>query len=244
MKATLDQRQALIDLKACDSEIGKLRYELAHLPIYATIADLTESMTQADANVARIEADTEAATAEITARDPKISELAAQISRKQAQYESGEGMDSRQLLVIESEIATLTEAKDGLEGEQIEFMERLEELEGAYTEATGHRAGLDTQLTEATAEKNSIEADYASKIAAATARRDQFAEIVGQSILAAYDESRALGGAGVVVMDGDGSVDGGMDLSVTEINEINALDPDELYLTEDTGAIVLRSAHL
>ena len=49
-----------------------------------------------------------------------------------------------------------------------------------------------------------------------------------------------LSGTGVVIMRTDGTVDGGLDLSLIEIEQIKAMAADEVYLTEDTGAVVVR----
>lgn len=244
MKASLGEQRYLLQLKDHDGTIGRLRYELAHLPIYATLADLEASLAQADSEAAGLAAKKTEIESVRQAAEAEAAKLTESIDVRQARYESGEGMDSRQLLTLESEISTLTATRDEAESRELEAMEQIEELDAQLAASAAHREQLEADQNAALAEKNSLEADYASKIAAEEARRAECAEQIGSSLLGAYQECRDMGGVGVVIMEEDGTVDGGLDLSMIEIGEINAQEGDEVYLTEDTGAIVVRAKDL
>lgn len=241
MKATREDQQSLIRLAGIDRELGKLNYALSILPVYAELEAAESAFgvhrTQAAERASR-KPTIEATIADCSA---KVDQLTASIDRKQGQLELGENMDSRQLLILQSEIDGLKETRDEVEMNELDAMQDLETLDEAIA-ADNEETERHTRVCEKLAERRSQEvADVEAQIAEVRSRRGALVATIAPAVVDAYEESRAMGGSGVVVMTTDGTVDGGLDLSVTEIEKIRSLPDDEVYLTEDTGAVVVRA---
>lgn len=240
MKATAEQQQALIELARIDGELGKLRHLLATLPIWEELAASEEKLAthqqQTEKRASRV-VPLEQAIADLETR---VDQLNAGIDRKQQQLDSGEGVDSRQLLVLQSEIDGLVEARDGAEMKQLEAMEILEQVQADAGADEEIREELATQIAQLQSRRDSEVAKLEKDIEATIHMRTRCVGSIPAQVIDAYEESRSMGGMGVVVMKSDGTVDGGIDLSVVEIEAVRALPADEVYLTEDTGAIVVR----
>lgn len=241
MKATRDDQRSLIDLASIDRELGKLNHTLSSLAVYAELEDaesvLGVHMKQAAERASRKPA-LESAIADCGVR---VEKLNSSIARKQGQLDSGENMDSRQLLVLQGEIDGLKESRDEIELAELDAMQELETLDeeiAADNEETARLSGVRDALIE---RRDREVAELGAQIDEVQSRRRSAAAAIAQPVVAAYEESRAMGGSGVVIMNADGTVDGGLDLSVTEIERIRALPDDEVYLTEDTGAVVIRA---
>lgn len=119
-------------------------------------------------------------------------------------------------------------------------MERLDALESEIESDALELSRLASVRDDLSGRRDRDVASLQSQIDEVRSRRDALARRIPSDILDAYEESRSMGGSGVVVMREDGSVDGGMDLSMIEIERVKALPADQVYVTEDTGAVVIR----
>ena len=240
MKATREEQQALLTLAEIDREAGKLNYALSALPIYSEL-EAAEAALSSHAKRARETADRRPHI-ETIINDcgARVEQLSATINRKQGQLESGENMDSRQLIVLQGEIDGLKESRETIELEELEAMERLDALESEIESDALELSRLASVRDDLSGRRDRDVASLQSQIDEVRSRRDALARRIPSDILDAYEESRSMGGSGVVVMREDGSVDGGMDLSMIEIERVKALPADQVYVTEDTGAVVIR----
>lgn len=241
MKATREDQQSLIELLGIDRELGKLNYALSTLPVYGEL-EAAESALGAHKKQATVRASGTTAIEKMMAEcGVKVEQLNASIERKQGQLDSGENMDSRQLLVLQGEIDGLKGTRDEVEMAELEAMQELETLE-ELIEADKNETERFTEVRDGLAARKAQEvADLEEQIAEVRSRRGALAATIAVDVVEAYDESRSMGGAGVVIMKTDGTIDGGMDLSVTEIEKVRALPEDEVYLTEDTGSLVVKA---
>ncbi|WP_054953474.1 zinc ribbon domain-containing protein [Flaviflexus massiliensis] len=240
MKATAEEQQALIELARIDGELGKLRHLLATLPVCEELAAREEKLATHEQQTEKRASRGAPLEQVIADLEIRVDQLNAGIDRKQHQLDSGEGVDSRQLLVLQSEIDGLVEVRDAAEMEQLEAMELLEQVQADARWDEETRKELDSQVAHLQSRRDSDVAQLEKDIEATIYTRTRCAGSIPAQVIDAYEESRSMGGTGVVVMKSDGTVDGGMDLSVVEFEAVQALPADEVYLTEDTGAIVVR----
>lgn len=239
MKASLEEQQALIDLVDIDRELGRLTYALTTLPVYGELEAAESALGVAKKQAADHEAARPAIEQIIADCGSKTEQLSASIDRKQGQLESGENMDSRQLLILQGDIETLKDTRSDTETQELEAMEKLEGLD-EQIERDHEQIEHAMTVRDSLAERKAAEvADLENEIAGVRSRRQELTSTISPVLLDAYEESRAMGGFGVVVMTEDGAVDGGLDLSLTEFEKITSLPDDEVYVTEE-GAVVIR----
>ena len=239
MKASLEEQQALIDLVEVDRELGRLTYALRTLPVYGELEAAESALGVAQKQAKDHEAARPAIETTIADCGAKVEQLNASIARKQGQLDSGENMDSRQLLVLQGDIDGLKAMRGDTETLELEAMEELEALEEQLAE-DARQIDQATATRDALVDRKTTEVrDLEGQIAEVRARRSALAATSSPNLVDAYDESRSMGGAGVVVMTSDGTVDGGLDLSLTEFEKIKSLPDDEVYVTEE-GAVVVK----
>ncbi|MGO1401374.1 MAG: zinc ribbon domain-containing protein [Flaviflexus sp.] len=240
MKASAEDQNLLIDLSSIDGDLQRLRHKLANLPVYAELTDAEHALKEHRSAAAARAARKEPIEATIAEAETKVEQLTAAITRKQSQLDSGEGMDSRQLMVLQGEIDGFKESRDDVEMSQLEAMEQLEAIEADTASDKAEDERLDGARLALVKRKDDEVAGVESEIAGVQENRSALTSRIAPPLVEAYEESRMLSGTGVVIMRTDGTVDGGLDLSLIEIEQIKAMAADEVYLTEDTGAVVVR----
>lgn len=240
MKASPEAQLRLIELARLDGERGHAGFEQANLPVHAELKQAEEEAVRLASRLTRIEAAQAAARDESTRAELEIDNLTEQVISLETKLNSGEGLTSRDLLVLQGEIAGHREHIAALEEEELVAMGQTEDLEGHHRTQSEAIAANNERLTELRATRDSQVAALTAQATQLTAQRDALAAELPADLVDAYDHSRTLSGVGVVVMQPDGTVDGGLDLSLVEIEEIRRLSPDDVYLTEDAGAVVVR----
>lgn len=240
MKATRTDQKALIELNRIDNELGRVRHELSSLTFQADIDAVNLEKDQHRAHVSALEQRHADIEKQIRVLDAQSQDLEAVIASKNAKLESGEGMDSRQLMVLQSEIEGHVQARDAADTEQLGLMEDLEDLEGSITADHDELASLDGKIAELDSHRLEAESELNAVMASLVEQRREQASTIDPKLVRAYDESRAVGG-GIVIMQPDGTVDAGMGLSTVEFEQFKAMGEDEVFISEDTDAIVIRA---
>lgn len=239
MKASRADQRSLIDVAGLDGVIGKLRYELANLPIDVEITDASEVCSKYDKLLASQERKIADIKKLMSVAEANISDLQATIASKEEKLNAGTGMDSRQLMVLQSEIEGHRSVVDEREIDLLSAMEDLEDIEDSYAGHLKERQVAGERLSGLTAQRDAQRARLNDDIADASRQRQEIAASIETKLLAVYEEARVSGG-GLVTVSDDGQVDGGMSLSVTEMEAVKALGEDEVYLS-DEGALVLKA---
>lgn len=72
------------------------------------------------------------------------------------------------------------------------------------------------------------------------AQRDVLCDPLAEDLKRIYQHSRESGGYAVLALHPNGTTSGGIHLSPVEVSQIRALPEDEIYLSEDYDAIIVR----
>ncbi|WP_026460168.1 zinc ribbon domain-containing protein [Schaalia suimastitidis] len=235
-----DQLQ-LLELQALDQRESALRHTRDHHPAHATVRELAaraDDLKRAIINQSAVRADITREAARIEA---EIEKVTARRDRQQGRVDKGE-VPLRDISAMQHEIAQMNQRLASLESDQLSAEERLEASDKATSD-------MKAQMEAITADAEKVKADFLADMAdadnelrAVIAKRRELAASLGQALVAEYERSREKNGALAVVEVRNGLVQGiGTDLSPAELDVIRRTPADQLYWTEDTGQIVVRT---
>jgi predicted nucleic acid-binding Zn-ribbon protein len=181
------------------------------------------------------------AEAELKRSEADVEQVASRIKRDEARLNSGTGL-SKDLVALQSDIASLTKRLSTLEDVELEIMERLEGLrerqaaqQKIVDDVQGSFGGIRAELDAALAE-------IAAEAAEVGARRSEFAAGIDAGLLALYDKTLARRGVGAARLFHGKSEGSGMQLSPGDLAEIKAAAEDDVVFCPDSGCILVRSA--
>ena len=232
---------ALLKVAELDAAIARLRRDDARHPLRDEVGELMNLIAARSREVTETEEHLAQVEAELDVASQKSMELAEAIAEKEARFNAGTGMDSRQLLTLQSEIATqrgflaeLTEAEYSLL-EQVETVQ--DKLSGLIA---GKRVLSETMVAKRTELEDAV-SELHAEINILQGDRDSMYEPLDEDLKSAYDQAVKRGGIAVIKLFPNGKTSGGVELSPIEINQIKNGDPEQIHISEDYGAIVVRA---
>ena len=226
MKASHTDQIELLELQKLDQKESALRHKRDSHPAHATVrefagrvADLQRAAIAQSAVIADI-------GREVTRIEDEIAKVTERRARQQGRIDANQ-VPLRDISAMEHEIAQMDRRLAKLEDDQVDAEERIEAA----------RAAQDKMKAEAQA----IAADIEALKAQFEARRE-LADRLPAALLEEYEDARRRNGALAVIEVRDGyGIGVAADLSPMELERIRLTPADELYLTEDTAQIVVRT---
>ncbi|MCF2706384.1 hypothetical protein I6E29_03780 [Arcanobacterium haemolyticum] len=230
----------LLDVADLDARIARLERDNRKHPLREKLGALLNSTAAKAREIEGAKGELEAARGRLAAAERSSGALQAQISDKDEKLNSGIGLTSRDLLVLQDEIAALRIQLDQASDEEFNALDAVENAEGAIarlqnelSELTDQtlkdRAALEDAVTIILADQNELRA-----------KREALYAPLADNLKKIYEHSRASGGYAVMALMPNGQTGQGVVLSPVEVAQIRALPEDEIYLSEDYDAIVVR----
>jgi predicted nucleic acid-binding Zn-ribbon protein len=240
-KAAPAEQLKLLELQALDAKLKSLSNRRRTIETDPRISDLQAALSVANGELGAAVMAVHDAEAELKRSEADVEQVASRIKRDEARLNSGTGL-SKDLVALQSDIASLTKRLSTLEDVELEIMERLEglrerqaaqqkivdDVQGSFG---GIRAALDVAL-----------AEIAAEAAEVGARRSEFAAGIDAGLLALYDKTLARRGVGAARLFHGKSEGSGMQLSPGDLAEIKAAAEDDVVFCPDSGCILVRSA--
>ena len=130
-----------------------------------------------------------------------------------------------------------------LENDQVDAEERVEAARAAQEKMKEEAQAIAADIERLKAEFQADVAEADDELRSVIAARRALAERLPHALLEEYEEARRRNGALAVIEVRDGyGIGVAADLSPMELERIRLTPHDELYLTEDTSQIVVRTA--
>lgn len=240
-KAAPAEQLKLLELQGLDARLKSLSNRRRSIEADPRISDLQAALAVANGELGAAKMAVHDAEAELKRSEADVEQVASRIKRDEARLNSGTGL-SKDLVALQSDIASLTKRLSTLEDVELEVMERLEglrerqaaqqkivdDVQGSFG---GIRAELDATL-----------AEIAAEAAEVGARRSEFAAGLDAGLLAAYEKTLAKRGVGAARLFHGKSEGSGMQLSPGDLADIKAAAEDDIVYCPDSGCILVRSA--
>jgi predicted nucleic acid-binding Zn-ribbon protein len=240
-KAAPAEQLKLLELQALDAKLKSLSNRRRTIETDPRISDLQAALSVANGELGAAKMAVHDAEAELKRSEADVEQVASRIKRDEARLNSGTGL-SKDLVALQSDIASLTKRLSTLEDVELEIMERLEGLrerqaaqQKIVDDVQGSFGGIRAELDAALAE-------IAAEAAEVGARRSEFAAGIDAGLLALYDKTLARRGVGAARLFHGKSEGSGMQLSPGDLAEIKAAAEDDIVFCPDSGCILVRSA--
>ena len=248
-RAAISQNAVIADVSReiarIEDEIAKesaLRHKRDSHPAHATVrefagrvADLQRAAISQNAVIADV-------SREIARIEDEIAKVSERRKRQQGRIDNNQ-VPLRDISAMEHEIAQMDRRLSKLEDDQVEAEERVEAARAAQDKmkAEAHAIAADIEHLKAEFEADVAESD--EELRRVIAARRALADRLPHSLLEEYEDARRRNGALAVIEVRDGyGIGVAADLSPMELERIRLTPADELYLTEDTSQIVVRTA--
>lgn len=240
-KAAPAEQMKLLDLQALDAKLKSLANRRRMLEADPRIPDLKDALAVARGALSAATLAVQDAEAELKRSEADVEQVAARIARDEARLNSGTGL-SKDLMALQSDIASLNRRRSDLEDVELEILERLDglrekqavqqkivdDIEASFATIRGE---LDEAIGEVVREENAVASERAA-----------FASGLDQDLLAVYEKTLARRGVGAARLFHGKSEGSGMTLSPGDLAEIKAAADDDIVFCPDSGCILVRSA--
>ncbi|WP_104173154.1 zinc ribbon domain-containing protein [Arthrobacter sp. Y81] len=240
-KAAPAEQLKLLELQGLDARLKSLSNRRRTIESDPRISDLEAALSVANGELGAAKMAVHDAEAELKRSEADVEQVASRIERDEARLNSGTGL-SKDLVALQSDIASLNKRRSALEDVELEVMERLEglrERQAAQQQIVDDvqgsfgviRAELDAALAEIAAEAGEV-----------GRKRSEFAAGLDAGLLAVYEKTLAKRGVGAARLFHGKSEGSGMQLSPGDLAEIKAAAEDDVVFCPDSGCILVRSA--
>lgn len=233
--------EALLEVQGHDTAIDQLGHRRRSLPESARLTDLDQEAASIDGSLADARTRRDAAReiqekleADVMATDSRIAEIDKQL------YGGSIG-DTRALLAMSEETASLKRRKGLLEDEELEAMVALEPLDAEVGGLESRLAVVDTERGELRRAIEAASVEIDRQVAAEGKARDSTAASVPADLMAKYEGLRKkLGGVGAARLSGSSCTGCHLTLPSSEVERLRHEPPDAVLYCDQCGRILVR----
>lgn len=230
----------LLVVQGHDTLIDQLRHKHATHTLRSELVDIETEIAAVDSVIEGIEKRRHDLDRERKRLDDEVAKVRRKRDELNTKLYDGSVTDTKDLLAMQEEVKHMAERQTGLEDEELDFMEKIEEVSTELAGNLAKRQALQethdakTVFLEAALEE--IDSEVASEI---VLRAESAAEVPAE-LLAAYDRLRAdFGGIAVAKLNGS-SCDGcHMTLSAVTVDRFNQAAPDAVINCDECGRLLI-----
>lgn len=234
----MNEAAALLELQGIDVEILRANKRLDTLPEKQAILEVRAKQREIGQMRAKAEMLVRKLEAELKARQDEMTTLAEKIDGEQAKVMAT--TDHRQVQAITREMDGLRRRNDKLEMESLQYMERIDKANaqlGKIDEALAGLAGKEQTLI---GQFKQVGGELQEEIARLESRRTSVAKGVGEKLLATYEYGReSKGGIGVGLLEESACTACRMALPAEKVRDLQA-GPDVGLCPQCKRLIVVR----
>ncbi len=138
--------ELILEVQSIDLTIDRLRHQAATHPDRGRLAEIDERLAAHDASVAEVEAVRHDLERQRKRLEDEVATIGARRSEIDGRLYGGEVTASKELLALQDEAASLLGKQTGLEDEELELMEQLEEQSGDLATRAEARAAIEADV--------------------------------------------------------------------------------------------------
>ena len=174
--------------------------------------------------------------------EEEIAKVCERRSRQQGRIDANL-VPLRDISAMEHEIAQMDRRLAKLEDDQVDAEERVETARAAQEKMKAEAQAITEDIERLKADFQADVAEADDELRRVIAARRELTDRLPSDLLNEYEEARRRNGALAVIEVRDGyGIGVAADLSPMELERIRLTPADEVYLTEETAQIVVRTA--
>ncbi|QJC21652.1 zinc ribbon domain-containing protein [Arcanobacterium buesumense] len=239
-QAPRSDQLALLDIVELDAQLTRLRRADETHPLRAQIGQLMNTIAALGRDIMETESSLSHIQEALDEASSATEKFRAVVVDKETRLNAGVGMDSRQLLTLQSEIETNHNQLAELEQAEYAELEKLDNAEERIADAQAQQKILNAQLVENRAQLEDDIAVIARDIHDLQLRRESLYRPINDALKHAYERAQETGGLTVIALRPDGTTSGGVGLSPIDVAQIRQAEPDHFHISEDYDCIIIR----
>ena len=240
MKASPKEQQQLLELQQADLKLGRLSHAMKTHPLRAKLAELEGRAADLERFVVGQTTVLQDAGAKASALEEQIGRVRARKDLQQDRLESGK-VGVRDMSAVEHEILQIGARQDQLEGELLGLMEAIEAAEQRVADAKAQVEALRQDESQTLAQLESELQEPIAEREATAARIAELRDALPDEVTREYDRLRERQGPVAVLQLREGSlVNSPVSLAREELDQAAVAPEDELWISEETGFLVVR----
>ncbi len=239
LKASNQDQRRLLTLQDVDTRIVRLQAKAKALPQSKRIAELDAELSRLDHEVLERLGAHDDVAAEVARIESDVQTVEARLTRNRGRLPTI--TDAKVATATEHEIATLERRRDDLEDLELEAMQRQEDAEAALAAARQAAEAARAERDRLAAEREVDAAAIARELEEARVERAERAAAVPADLLALYERQRERYGIGATLLQRRTSIASGVELTASELYEIQRADEDDVLLDPNSSAILVRT---
>ena len=235
----------LLDLQGLDARLDQLAHRRRTLPEHAEIEQLDRDLRRLrDLTVA---AETQASDLEReqAKADADVEQVRARARRDQARLDSGRVSSSKELVDLQSELASLSRRQSELEDVELAVMERVEEVQSEVDRLRGDVGAVEGKRAAAVARRDAAFEEIDSEAYMTQQAREAVVRDVGGELLSLYEKIRAAsGGIGAAELKHRRCQGCRLEINTVDMGRFRDAPGDEVLRCEECRRILIRTAEL
>lgn len=239
MKAPHADQVQLLRIVALDSHINRLRKNNEQHPLRKELGALVNAIAACSRDQRLGSERAHNAARALRKAENEAETVQLQVADKEAKYNAGVGLTSRDLLTLEEEMATLRAQLEELSTVEFEALEEVEASEENVRALGVQFEELTASMLRVKSELEDVVAQSDAQIAELKKQRDAVATNLDSKLVGLYERAANRGHYAVMALTPDGSTTGGIHLSPVEVALVKNKGEDEVYLSEDYDCIIV-----
>lgn len=213
------------------------------MPELAAIADYDEKLATLSDETVLAETNVRDLARAQSKSDGDVELVRSRRARDQSRLDGGTVTSSKELVDLQTEIASLERRQAVLEDEELEIMQAREDAEGVLAGITARVDEASSGRAAADAARAAAETVMDTEAASTTAARSVLEPSLPADLLKLYDTIRAqMGGVGAAALYRGRCEGCHLELGAAEIREVKAAAPNLVLRHEECRRILIRTA--
>lgn len=238
-RAPREDQLQLLDVAELDSQLARLRADSEHHPLRTEVGEYMNLVAAKALELTKAKEALADAHKEMTAASDRTGKLVEVIKEKKDRLNSGTGMDSRELMILQSEIETNQDMLDAAFEKEFAALETVETTEEEIAGLEAEQKVLNEKIVVGRSELEAAIEEIELEAGGIRAQRDALYEPLADALKKEYERAVARGGMSVIALHPSGNTSGGVQLSPIEVNYIKNSDPEEIHISDDYQCIVV-----
>lgn len=239
--------ELILEIQALDLSIDQLRHRAATHPERERLAEVAAQLAEHDQDAASVEESRHQLERDIKRLEDEVALIKDRRSEIEGKLYGGEIQASKELLALQDESQSLLDKQTGLEDQELELMEQLEEVGAELATRSEQRAAIETTQGEAKGRLDAAVAEIEAEIDEIGRRRADAASpapgAIGgwDELVTRYDELRGQFDGVPVARLVDNHCDGcHIQLSAVAVDRMAKMPADEVVTCEECGRLLVR----
>jgi predicted nucleic acid-binding Zn-ribbon protein len=242
MKASASDQVTLLTLHDIDVNLERLTRERRHLPEAGRLADIIVELATLGPRLVEATGAVESAQAEILRIESDVVLVAERMRRDEALRD--QSTNSKEVLALEHEIATLARRASELDDSQLAVMQQRENAESALAAVTVAISETNQRRQEVDGRLSAQSAQVDADLAALELQRISVVSSIPQDLYDLYVKQRERYGIGAGLLVGGVSLATGMHLSERDLDIVRHAEADDVLICPESSCILVRAPEL